>query len=127
MGSRDPRPDIHDATRAGGVRSRCFASSAAKRSRLLPDVPTIDESGYKGVVLEAWYGAFVPAGTPAADRRAPQREEMNKALEDPKLIGTFDKGAIEPVGGNSEDLEQVGEIRPRRNMRALQEINLVTN
>ena len=63
-------PTSHDAARARPARSSCCASSAAKRSRLLPEVPTLEEAGYKGVVLEAWYGAFVPAGTPRRSSRA---------------------------------------------------------
>jgi tripartite-type tricarboxylate transporter receptor subunit TctC len=105
---------------------KMLASSAAKRSRLLPDVPTIDESGYKGVVLEAWYGAFVPAGTPAPIV-ARLNEEMNKALKDPKLTGTFDKGAIEPVGGSTEDLGKVAKSDSEKYARLVKEINLVTN
>jgi tripartite-type tricarboxylate transporter receptor subunit TctC len=105
---------------------KMLASSAARRSRLLPDVPTIDEAGYKGVVLEAWYGAFVPAGTPAPIV-ARLNEEMNKALKDPKLIGTFDKGAIEPVGGNSEELGSLAKSDSAKYARLVREINLVTN
>jgi tripartite-type tricarboxylate transporter receptor subunit TctC len=105
---------------------KMLASSAAKRSRLLPDVPTIDESGYKGVVLEAWYGAFVPAGTPAPIV-ARLNEEMNKALKDPKLMGTFDKGAIEPVGGTSEELGKLAKADSEKYARLVKEINLVTN
>jgi tripartite-type tricarboxylate transporter receptor subunit TctC len=105
---------------------KMLASSAARRSRLLPDVPTIEEAGYKGVVLEAWYGAFVPAGTPAPIV-ARLNEEMNKALKDPKLIGTFDKGAIEPVGGNSEELGSLAKSDSAKYARLVREINLVTN
>ena len=44
---------------------RLLAQSSAKRGPTLPEVPTFEEAGLKGLVLEAWYGAFVPAGTPA--------------------------------------------------------------
>jgi tripartite-type tricarboxylate transporter receptor subunit TctC len=93
---------------------------------LLPDVPTIEEAGYKGVVLEAWYGAFVPAGTPAPII-ARLNEEMNKALKDPKLMGTFDKGAIEPVGGSSEELGKLAKSDSEKYARLVKEVNLVTN
>jgi tripartite-type tricarboxylate transporter receptor subunit TctC len=93
---------------------------------LLPDVPTVEEAGYKGVVLEAWYGAFVPAGTPPAII-ARLNEEMNKALKDPKLMATFDKGAIEPVGGGSDELGKLAKSDSEKYARLVKEINLVTN
>jgi hypothetical protein len=36
------------------------------RSPGLPDVPTFEEAGFKGLVISTWLGVFVPAGTPAA-------------------------------------------------------------
>src|SRR5882757_3028306 len=45
---------------------RCLAQSSKKRAESLPDVPTFEEAGFKGMVLDAWYGAFVPSGTPEA-------------------------------------------------------------
>jgi tripartite-type tricarboxylate transporter receptor subunit TctC len=35
-----------------------------KRSSVLPDVPTLDESGLKGYQVGSWYGMFAPADTP---------------------------------------------------------------
>ena len=66
-------------------------------------MPTLEDAGYKGLVLEAWYAAFVPQGTPPAIV-ARLNAEMNKALKDPKLLDTFTKGAVEPVGGTPDDL-----------------------
>ena len=53
-------------------------------------------------MLEAWYAAFVPKGTPPEIINK-LNAEMNKALKDPKLIDTFTKGAIEAVGGAPEE------------------------
>ena len=44
---------------------RFLAQSSKARMSSLPDVPTFEEAGMKGIVLETWYGAFVPSGTPA--------------------------------------------------------------
>ena len=44
---------------------RALAVTGAKRSRALPDVPTMIEAGFPGIDVEAWWGVFVPAGTPA--------------------------------------------------------------
>jgi tripartite-type tricarboxylate transporter receptor subunit TctC len=50
--------------RAGKIRA--IAVTTLKRSRELPDVPTLDESGYKGFEISGWYGIMAPAKTPAS-------------------------------------------------------------
>ncbi|HEU5177591.1 MAG TPA: tripartite tricarboxylate transporter substrate binding protein [Burkholderiales bacterium] len=46
-------------------RIKAIAISSAKRSPLLPNVPTLDESGVKGYEAQTFTGLFAPAGTPA--------------------------------------------------------------
>ena len=46
-------------------RARALGITSVKRSPLLPDLPTMNESGLSGFVTETWYGILVPAGTPA--------------------------------------------------------------
>jgi tripartite-type tricarboxylate transporter receptor subunit TctC len=50
--------------RAGNL--RLLGQSSAKRAPYLQEVPTLEDAGFKGLVLEAWYAAFVPKGTPQA-------------------------------------------------------------
>ena len=45
---------------------RAIAVTTLKRSRELPEVPTLDESGYKGFEISGWYGIMAPAKTPKA-------------------------------------------------------------
>jgi tripartite-type tricarboxylate transporter receptor subunit TctC len=45
-------------------RLRGLAVTTIKRARELPDLPTIDESGYKGFEVSGWYGVMAPAKTP---------------------------------------------------------------
>ena len=47
-------------------RIRALAVTTIKRARELPDLPTLDESGYKGFEVSGWYGIMAPAKTPAA-------------------------------------------------------------
>jgi tripartite-type tricarboxylate transporter receptor subunit TctC len=47
-------------------KTRPLAVSLAKRSTLLPDVPTMIEAGVPGYEVNVWYGIFAPRGTPAA-------------------------------------------------------------
>ena len=105
---------------------RMLAQSMAKRSPTLQEVPTLEEAGFKGLVLEAWYAAFVPPGTP------PQiitrlNAEMNKALKDPKLIDTFTKGAIEPVGGTPEEIGKLARADSEKYARLVKELNIKVN
>ena len=46
-------------------RLRALGVSSARRSSLLPDVPTIAEAGVAGFDFPIWYGVWAPAGTPA--------------------------------------------------------------
>jgi tripartite-type tricarboxylate transporter receptor subunit TctC len=105
---------------------KMLAQSSAKRGPTLPEVPTLEEAGLKGLVLEAWYGAFVPAGTPPA-LVARLNEEMNKALKNPRLVDTFTKGAIEPVGGQAEELGKLARADSEKYSRLVRELNLSTN
>jgi len=104
---------------------KLLAQSMAKRAPTLPQVPTLDESGYKGLILEAWYAAFVPAGTPAPIV-AKLNAEMNTALKDPKLIETFTKGAIEPVGGGTEEIGKLAQADSVKYAKLVKELNIKT-
>ena len=102
---------------------KLLAQSMGKRSPVLPEIPTFEEAGLKGVVLEAWYGAFVPKGTPKeiVDKL---NAEMNKALKDPKLIDTFTKGAIDPVGGAPEEIGKLAQADSAKYARLIKDLNI---
>jgi tripartite-type tricarboxylate transporter receptor subunit TctC len=85
---------------------RCLAQSSSKRAESLPDVPTFEEAGFKGMVLDAWYGAFVPSGTPEAIITR-LNAEMNKAAADHATRDSLLQTATEPVGGTPEQFAAV--------------------
>lgn len=62
--SFDSTPTVLSYIQAG--RLRALAMTSLKRSAVLPDVPTLDETGLKGYQVGSWYGLFGPANTPAA-------------------------------------------------------------
>ncbi len=66
-------PVLLPLVNAGKVKA--LALYGTERSPLLPDVPTTAELGLPDVVMENWYGVFLPAGTPAA-----VRDKLEKAL-----------------------------------------------
>jgi len=61
---------------------RALAITSTKRSPLLPDVPTMDELGFKGVTVYSWQAFAAPKGLPA-DIKAKLRETIVAALNDP--------------------------------------------
>jgi tripartite-type tricarboxylate transporter receptor subunit TctC len=80
---------------------KLLAQSTATRSPWLPNVPTFQEEGVAGLVMEQWIGAFVPAGTPPAIA-ARLNAEINAALRDAKVRKSIGDQAQEPVGGTAE-------------------------
>lgn len=88
--------------RAGGV--KILAVSSAERSPLLPDVPTLKESGVD-LVAEGWYGMWLPAGSPpeyAAKLSAAAVAALAKPEVKQKLLAI---GLI-PVGSTPEGLSK---------------------
>jgi tripartite-type tricarboxylate transporter receptor subunit TctC len=79
---------------------RLLAQTTATRSPSLPEVPTYQEAGIKGLVIDQWVGMFVPFGTPKpiADRL---NHEVDKALAEPAVRANFLESAQEPVGGSA--------------------------
>ena len=73
----DNAPSALPNVRSGQLRA--IAVTSAQRSPLLPDVPTVAESGYPGFDVQSWFGLAVPATTPKAvvDRL---NAELNRAL-----------------------------------------------
>ena len=80
---------------------RFLAQSSETRSATLPNIPTFQESGFKGMVLDQWFGVFVPAGTPK-DIIARLNAEFAKSLKDQKVRASMLKAANDPVGGTPE-------------------------
>ena len=78
-----------------------LAQTTEARSQSLPDIPTFQEAGIKGLVLDQWLGVFVPAGTPAAII-ARLNAEIGKALADPAIKANLVNSAQEPIGGSAE-------------------------
>jgi tripartite-type tricarboxylate transporter receptor subunit TctC len=81
---------------------RAVAVTTAKRSALLPDLPTIAEAGYPTFEALAWNGILVAAGTP---RPIVQRlnAEINTILKDPTVKSALNAQGFELVGGAPED------------------------
>src|SRR5262249_40541208 len=82
------------------------AQSTAARSPGLHEVPTYQEAGVAGLVLDQWIGVFVPAGTSAAVT-ARLNAEINKALAEPAIREALLQQAQERVGGSAAQAAQL--------------------
>jgi tripartite-type tricarboxylate transporter receptor subunit TctC len=67
---------------------RALAVTSAQRSPALPDVPTMNESGFSDFDDLTWFAFFAPAGTPPAVV-AQLNAEINKAMEAPEVAAKF--------------------------------------
>ncbi|WP_310613428.1 tripartite tricarboxylate transporter substrate binding protein [Limnohabitans sp.] len=90
-------------------RLKYLAVTSAQRYPLLPDVPTVAESGVpelKGFEALAWNGVLVAAGTPRAtvDRI---NTALNAALNDVSVKERLKSAGLEPVGGTPEQFTQL--------------------
>ena len=80
---------------------RLLAQTSKTRSPSLPDVPTYEEAGVTGLVLDQWLGIFAPART-APDIASRLNSEINKAIADPTVRRNLLDSAQEPIGGTSD-------------------------
>ncbi len=82
---------------------RAIAVTTAKRFPLLPDIPSIAESGYPGFEALAWNGIMVPAGTPKPVI-AKLNTEINAILKLPDVAQKMNAQGFDLIGGTPEDL-----------------------
>jgi tripartite-type tricarboxylate transporter receptor subunit TctC len=83
-----------------------LAQTTEARAASLPEIPTFQEAGIKGLVLDQWLGIFVPAGTPAAIVTR-LNAETGKALADAAIVKSFSDSALEPIGGSAESFAKL--------------------
>ena len=87
--------------KAGKIRA--LATTGAARVALMPDVPTVAESGYPGYEATNWYAYLAPAGTPK-DVLARLHRELVEALNAPDVREQLDRQGIEAKPGTPEEL-----------------------
>ena len=88
--------------RLGTPRLRALATTGLKRSRFLPDVPTMVEHGYGDLVSEPWLGLFMPANTPKSIISRTSAL-VNEALKQPSVRDSYAKQGIEPIQSTPEN------------------------
>jgi tripartite-type tricarboxylate transporter receptor subunit TctC len=89
----------HDAGRA-----RILAVGSEHRSSLAPNIPTVDESGYKGIVVRTWHALLAPAATPPAIVEQLQNE-LRRGLLTPAVKEKLARDGIEVVASTPSELD----------------------
>src|SRR3989442_4583029 len=92
----DNEPSILPQITSG--KARPLAVTGPRRSTYLPNVPTMEELGYKGFVVEPWYGFMAPQGTP---RAAVERlnAALNAAIQNPRIKKRLKEAGLRMIGG----------------------------
>jgi tripartite-type tricarboxylate transporter receptor subunit TctC len=81
---------------------RALAVTSARRSALLPDLPTMGEAGLPGFDVSAWFGLFAPAGTPPEIVTRVQAEAV-RALRSPEVRERIAALGFDPLGMTTEE------------------------
>ena len=92
-------PSVKQHIDAGTLRA--IAVSSVKRSRSMPDVPTVAERGFPGFEAGSWFGFFAPKGTPA-EVIATLNKAVNEILDVPAMQAALIKEGADPAGGTPQ-------------------------
>jgi tripartite-type tricarboxylate transporter receptor subunit TctC len=96
-------PSVMQLILAG--RLKPLAVSSAKRSRSLPEVPTMIEKGFAGFEASSWFGYFGPKGTPQSVINL-LNQSINEIIAMPAIEKKMIAEGAEPVGGTPAQLGQ---------------------
>ena len=87
-------------------RLKILASAAAKRTALLPDVPTFAESGVNDVLVTNWYSVMSVGGTPKPVLKR-LHDELMRAIASPDVRERLAAGALEPAPNTPEEFRKM--------------------
>jgi len=99
----DNTPSILPQVKAGAVRA--LAITGARRSPLVPDVPTMEEAGFPGFVIAPWFGVMAPKKTPDAII-ARLNKAYDEALKDPGIVRRLGELGMTVAGGAPEAFQE---------------------
>ena len=87
-----------------GGKLRAIAVTSKQRSPQLPDVPTMEEAGLPGYVVDSWFGVFAPSATPKAivDRLG---AELARAAQAPEVREKLIGAGFQVVGGSPAEFD----------------------
>jgi tripartite-type tricarboxylate transporter receptor subunit TctC len=101
-----------------------IAVGAGQRMRLLPDMPTVAESGLPGYEAQSWFGLFGPAGMPA-DVVAKVNAEVKRTFADPAFKKNFlERQYFESIVGTPEQLAEKIRVEEPRWRKVIQQAHV---
>jgi tripartite-type tricarboxylate transporter receptor subunit TctC len=119
----DNVPSILPHVKGGALRA--LATTGGRRAKVLPEVPTMEESGFPGFVIAPWWGVLAPARTPPAVV-ARLNQVFNQVLADPAVTKRFEELGLDVRAGTAQQLAahirsesaKWGKLVRERNIRA---------
>ena len=86
-------------------RLRAIAVTSAQRASQMPNVPTVQESGFPGYEVQSWYGVCVPSGTPAPvlDKL---HADITRVLRIPEIQQRLNELGIDVVASSRDEFDQ---------------------
>lgn len=103
-----------------------LAVTSAQRLALLPDVPTLAESGLPGFESYNWQGIIAPAGTPD-DIVVKLNEAVNRVLKKPSVVKAFDATGGQVGGGTPQDFAKFIDTESQKWAKVIQTANISAN
>jgi tripartite-type tricarboxylate transporter receptor subunit TctC len=100
-----------------------IGTTGAKRTAIMPNVPTVAEQGYPGFEATNWY-AFVISSKVPKDIQQFWTRELVKALKDPEVIAALDKQGLEPEPGTPEELAKLIDIETEKWSKVVREAKI---
>jgi tripartite-type tricarboxylate transporter receptor subunit TctC len=119
--SINPLPEVVGQLDGGAVRA--IAVTTAQRSKLLPDVPTVAESGLPGYDASVWWGFLGPAGM-APELVEKLHADLVTALRDPVVLAALDKMGAAPIGSTPGDFDAYMRAEAAKWEPVLKEVNI---
>lgn len=107
---------LQSMAKSGKVKA--IATTSTKRSAILPDVETVVESGFPGLVYESWYGVWGPKGL-ADERVRFLNLAINRAVQELNRSGQFAAMGIESVTESAADFNNIVAIEYKRGSELL--------
>jgi tripartite-type tricarboxylate transporter receptor subunit TctC len=104
-------------------RLKGIAISSLQRSTIVPDIPTVAESGLPGFDSSNWFGVFGPAGLP---RPVVERidVELNRILADPAIKERFHTLGFEITGGHPAELTAIMQSEAQKWSKVIRDANV---
>ena len=118
-----PVPNLIEQFRGGTVRP--VAVATRQRVSTLPDVPTLEESGFKDFEISSWYGLWGPAGMPK-EVVATLNGAIAEAVKTPRVMERVAAQGLIPVGSSSADFAAFQNAEIEKFTKMIKDANIKT-